>query len=73
MRHTNTPRLGSGSCWVSPRLLVLRCSRSPRKAAAPGITRGFPAARALQPQRPKAAYISQPDGTSIYSWGYGFA
>jgi len=39
------------------------------QAAVPGITLGTPGQ--IFSLRAGAAYITQPDGTSIYSWGYG--
>ena len=41
------------------------------EAAAPGITGNSLAGHVRFDLRAEAAYISQPDGTSVYSWGYG--
>ncbi len=41
------------------------CSRPPAHAAAPGIT-GPTFNLTAQP-----AYLNQPDGAAVYSWGYG--
>jgi FtsP/CotA-like multicopper oxidase with cupredoxin domain len=60
-----TGRLLSGAAIACSSLLALTA-----QAAAPGITTTT-GTRATFTLNAAAAYISQPDGESVYSWGYG--
>ncbi len=64
MRHTNSliGRLFYGAAITGGSLLAVGI-----QAAVPGIT----AASGVFNLNAEAGYISQPDGASVYSWGYG--
>jgi FtsP/CotA-like multicopper oxidase with cupredoxin domain len=70
MRATNMKKAILRTRLVAPMVAMAMTLVTAAFAAAPGITGGAPGAATFNLQA-NVAYISQPDGQMIYSWGYG--